>query len=80
MEIHSFKQGVVDLTEQRKILEAKIDEDDEYFWSIIEADINEEEKKKILHFHKIISKHILNNVLNEMFIDPKESHKTKTRL
>lgn len=58
----------------------KIDEDDEYFWSIIEADINEEEKKKILHFHKIISKHILNNVLNEMFIDPKESHKTKTRL
>lgn len=58
----------------------KIDEDDEYFWSIIEADINEEEKKKILHFNKIISKHILNNVLNEMFIDPKESHKTKKRL
>lgn len=29
MEIQSFKQGVVDLTEQRKILESKIDEDDE---------------------------------------------------
>ena len=58
----------------------KIDEDDDYFWSIIEADINEEEKEKILHFHKIISKHILNNVLNEMFIAPKESHKTKKRL
>ena len=58
----------------------KIDEDDEYFWSIIEADINEEEKEKILNFHKIISKHILNNVLNEMFISPQESHKTKKRL
>lgn len=58
----------------------KIDEDDEYFWSIIEADINEEEKENILHFHKIISKHILNNVLNEMFISPQESHKTKKRL